>query len=41
MAISFNQIPSSTRVPLCYVEFDNSGALTSTPVMEWRLLLVG
>lgn len=41
MAISFNQIPSSIRVPLCYVEFDNSGALTSTPVMEWRLLLVG
>lgn len=41
MAISFNQIPSSTRVPLCHVEFDNSGALTSTPVMEWRLLLVG
>lgn len=41
MAVSFNQIPSSIRVPLCYVEFDNSGALTSTPVMEWRLLLVG
>ena len=41
MAVSFNQIPSSIRVPLCYVEFDNSGALTGTPVMEWRLLLVG
>lgn len=41
MAISFNQIPSALRVPLCYVEFDNSGALIGTPVMEWRALLLG
>lgn len=41
MAVSFNQIPSSLRVPLCYVEFDNSGALMATPVMEWRVLLLG
>ena len=41
MAVSFNQIPSDVRVPLCYVEFDNSGALMATPVMEWRVLLLG
>ncbi len=41
MAVSFNQIPSALRLPLCYVEFDNSGALMATPVMEWRVLLLG
>ena len=41
MAISFNQIPGDIRVPLCYVEFDNSGALKSTPVMQWNLLILG
>lgn len=41
MAVSFNQIPEALRLPLCYVEFDNSGALMATPVMEWRVLLLG
>lgn len=41
MAVSFNQIPTALRLPLCYVEFDNSGALMATPVMEWRVLLLG
>lgn len=29
MAISFNDIPNTIRVPLAYIEFDNSGALTA------------
>lgn len=41
MAVSFNQIPTALRLPLCYVESDNSGALMATPVMEWRVLLLG
>ncbi|MEG2173835.1 MAG: hypothetical protein RRY29_11360 [Desulfovibrionaceae bacterium] len=41
MPISFNQIPGNLRVPLAYVEFDNSGAIKGTPVMEWRILVVG
>ena len=41
MAISFNGIGSNVRVPLTYIEFDNSGAVRGTPVMEWRVLLLG
>lgn len=41
MAVSFNQIPSDIRVPLTYIEFDNSGAVSGTPIMEWRMLLLG
>ena len=41
MAISFNDIPSNARVPLTYIEFDNSGAVRGTPVMEWRMLVLG
>lgn len=41
MAISFNQIPGNLRVPLAYAEFDNSGAVKGTPVLEWRILVVG
>lgn len=41
MPVSFNTIPSNLRVPLAYVEFDNSGAIKGTPVMEWRILVIG
>lgn len=41
MAVSFNAIPADIRVPLTYIEFDNSGAVSGTPVMEWRVLLLG
>lgn len=41
MAISFNGISTNVRVPLTYIEFDNSGAVRGTPVMEWRVLLMG
>lgn len=41
MAISFNGIGNNVRVPLTYIEFDNSGAVRGTPVMAWRVLLMG
>ncbi len=41
MAISFNDIPSDIRVPLTYVEFDNSRAVSGTPAMERKLLVIG
>lgn len=40
MTISFNEIPN-TRVPFCYVEFDNSAANQGPSVMPWRVLLIG
>lgn len=41
MTISFNGISTNVRVPLTYIEFDNSGAVRGTPVMEWRVLALG
>ncbi|KHA57130.1 hypothetical protein NM74_07870 [Aeromonas hydrophila] len=41
MTIAFNQVPNNIRVPLAYVEFDASGALKGTPVLEWRTLFIG
>lgn len=41
MTISFNTIPSNIRVPLAYVEFDNSRAVTGTPAMPYRALFIG
>lgn len=31
MTISFKDIPDNIRVPLCYIEFDNSAAVKGTP----------
>jgi phage tail sheath gpL-like len=39
--ISFNSIPSNIRVPLTYVEFDNSRAVVGTPAMQYRMLFIG
>ncbi len=39
--ISFNDIPSDIRVPLCYIEFDNSAAVTGTPPTLHKTLLMG
>ncbi|ODS10923.1 phage tail sheath subtilisin-like domain-containing protein [Vibrio scophthalmi] len=36
-----NEIPNDIRVPLFYMEFDNSGAVTGTPAMVHRILAVG
>ncbi|WP_036769167.1 phage tail sheath subtilisin-like domain-containing protein [Photorhabdus australis] len=41
MALSFNEIPANIRVPLCYIEFDNSAAVTGTPQMLHKTLLLG
>ena len=41
MAISFNNIPNTIRVPLVYIEFDNSGALTGTAAVPYKLLVLG
>ncbi|MDC9594271.1 phage tail sheath subtilisin-like domain-containing protein, partial [Xenorhabdus sp. IM139775] len=41
MALSFNDIPSNIRVPLCYIEFDNSAAVTGTPPTLHKTLLLG
>lgn len=41
MTISYNEIPSNIRVPLCYIEFDNSAAVTGTPPTLHKTLLMG
>ena len=41
MAISFNKIPSTVRIPWVYVEFDNSGALKGDTVQPYTALLMG
>lgn len=41
MAISFADIPNDIRVPLTYVEFDNSRAVGGTPAMERKALFIG
>lgn len=41
MAVSFNTIPNTVRVPLAYVEFDNSQAITGTPVKNNKTLVLG
>lgn len=41
MTISFDTIPSNIRVPLAYVEFNSSRAVTGTPAMPYRVLFIG
>lgn len=41
MPISFNAIPSNIRVPLTYIEFDNSRAVQGTPALSQKLLVLG
>lgn len=41
MAVSFNTIPNTVRVPLTYVEFDNSQAITGTPAKNNKTLILG
>lgn len=41
MSVSFNDIPSTIRVPLAYIEFDNSHALAGTPAVPYKLLVLG
>jgi len=41
MSISFSGIPDNLRVPLFYMEFDNSQAVTGTPPMAHKILVLG
>ncbi|RRN04683.1 phage tail protein [Bibersteinia trehalosi] len=41
MAISYNDIPSALRVPLAYIEFDNSKAVSGTPSALHKVLMLG
>ncbi|SUP80391.1 hypothetical protein ACILPN_06740 [Yersinia wautersii] len=41
MTISFKDIPDNIRVPLCYIEFDNSAAVKGTPQVLHKTLLLG
>ncbi|HDR1810473.1 TPA: phage tail sheath subtilisin-like domain-containing protein [Pasteurella multocida] len=41
MAISYNEIPNAIRVPLAYIEFDNSKATSGTPAMLHKVLMLG
>lgn len=41
MAISFDRIPGSLRVPGVYTEISNQGATSGTQLLEYRRLLIG
>ncbi len=41
MPISFNDIPDNIRVPLTYIEFDNTRAVSGTPSVDYKLLVLG
>lgn len=41
MTISYNEIPNAIRVPLAYIEFDNSKATAGTPAMLHKVLMLG
>lgn len=41
MSISFNDIPSALRVPLTYIEFDNTKAVSGTPTALHKVLMLG
>ncbi|SNS05584.1 Mu-like prophage tail sheath protein gpL [Humidesulfovibrio mexicanus] len=41
MNISFNSLSENVRIPLAYVEFDNSKAVTGTPEASYKVLFIG
>jgi phage tail sheath gpL-like len=41
MTVSFNTIPSNLRVPLAYIEFDNTRAVVGTPQIPHKILVLG
>lgn len=41
MSISFNEIPSTVRVPWTYIEFDNTGAVSGTANQLYKTLIFG
>ncbi|GKX57614.1 Mu-like prophage FluMu tail sheath protein [Leminorella grimontii] len=41
MSIAYETIDNTVRVPLAYIEFDNSGAVKGTPALQYRTLMLG
>lgn len=41
MAISFNDIPRANLIPLAFIEFDNSNAVSGTPAQMEKVLMLG
>jgi phage tail sheath gpL-like len=41
MPISFNEVPDAVRIPLAFIEFDNSKAVKGTPGILYKVLLLG
>ncbi|WP_299733990.1 phage tail sheath subtilisin-like domain-containing protein [uncultured Endozoicomonas sp.] len=41
MSISFNDIPNTVRVPLAYIEIDNTGAISGTPAPQYKAMFFG
>ena len=41
MTISFDTIPANVRVPLAYIEFNNTRAVVGTPTLPFTLLVLG
>lgn len=41
MAISFNDIPTTIRVPFVFAEFDNTNAVSGPSLMPYRNLVIG
>lgn len=41
MSIGFDNIPSTLRVPLAYIEFNNTRAVAGTPDIPFKLMVIG
>jgi phage tail sheath gpL-like len=41
MPITFNELPEDIRLPLAYVEFDNTHAVSGIPTMEYKVMVIG
>lgn len=41
MGVSFNQVPSTLRVPFAFIEFDNSGAILGSAKKNMKALVLG
>ena len=41
MTISFNNIPTNTRIPFSYIEFDNSNAQQGPALQDYTVLAIG
>ena len=41
MSIGFDDIPSTLRVPLAYIEFNNTRAVAGTPEIPYKLMVIG